>query len=425
MKPPPPVTRIRSVFTTLAPSGLSYQALEATSRCQHKPCARIASDVHRRGREGPDGAPSTRNEGDENGIPLIQRLASHATDGKIRLRNRHIGRCRVQCLRTARQRNLAANIYLGSSTANRERELQAAFDHIGLDKELSTPRKVFVKPNFTFPRPVPGVTTSREMLEDTLALLVERGAEVFVGESNGGYGSFTAAEAFAGQGLFDMCKRTGAQPLDLSKCDLKEYSSTIGGKEVSVRLARMLAEEMDFTVSLPVLKVHAMTTVSLSMKNLWGCYPTDLRLLEHKELDRKLALISKLIKARFGIVDATYGLDKHGPMEGEARFLGKFIASNDLLALDTACARMMGFSPSKLLHLRELAEFTGQPLDSPTTSNEDLTTYNWGFSLQRDLIDSLSFLCFHSDTLAKVVFDSPFTPPIYAMLGRKPHRKLA
>src|SRR5437870_11070611 len=146
--------------------------------------------------------------------------------------------------------------------------------------------------------------------------------------------------------------------MDLSKEELKDYSSVIGGKQVSVRLARLLVEEVDFTISLPVLKVHAMTTVSLSMKNLWGCYPTDLRLLEHKELDRKLALISGLIRARFGIVDATYGLDKHGPMEGEARLLGKFIASNDLLALDTACARLMGFDPDKILNLRTLTRFT-------------------------------------------------------------------
>ena len=323
------------------------------------------------------------------------------------------------------KRELDARVYLGSSTANREQELRAAFEYIGLTAELSAPRKIFVKPNFTFPRPASGVTTSRDMLETTLKLLSESGAEVFVGESNGGYGSFTAAEAFAGQGLFDICKQTGSQPLDLSKQNLEKYSGIVGGKEVSVRLARLLVEEVDFTISLPVLKVHAMTTVSLSMKNLWGCYPTDLRLLEHGELDRKLALISRLIKARFGIVDATYGLDKHGPMEGEARFLGKFIASNDLLALDTACARMMGFNPKRILHLRNLMSYASQSTSFVTTSNEDLSTYNWGFTLQRDFIDSLSFACFHSDLLAKIVFDSPLTLPIYAMLGRKPRRKLA
>src|SRR3989449_1230107 len=321
-------------------------------------------------------------------------------------------------------RDLDARVYLGSSTANREQELRAAFEYIGLHKELSATRKIFVKPNFTFPRPVSGVTTSRDMLEDTLRLLLEGGAEVFVGESNGGYGSFTAAEAFAGQGLFDICKRTGAQPLDLSKEESEEYFGEVGRSQVSVRLTRLLVEEVDFTISLPVLKVHAMTPVSLSIKNLWGCYPTDLRLLEHRQLDRKLALISKLVKARFGIVDATYGLDKHGPMEGKAKFLGKFIASNDLIALDTACARMMGFVPDKILHLRNLTSYMSPTGNTEPVPNEDLSAYKWAFTLRRDLIDSLSFSCFHSDALAKIVFNSPLTRPIYTLLGKKPRRRL-
>jgi len=257
-------------------------------------------------------------------------------------------------------------------------------------------------------------------------LLGETGAEVFVGESNGGYGSFLASEAFAGHGLQEMCRQTATTTLDLSELETVEHAATIGGKLVSVRLPSLLVNEIDFTVSIPVLKVHAMTTVSLSMKNLWGCYPTDLRLLEHKELDRKLTLISRLMKARFGVVDALYGLDGHGPMEGDARLLGKFIASNDLVILDIACARMMGFNPKKVLHLRNILEFTEGSRKLPTfESNEDLSSYEWNFRLSRNVIDSLSFACFHSDLLAKVVFDSPFTTPIYSLLGRKPRRKLA
>lgn len=355
---------------------------------------------------------------------MIPRVADAATNQLVETAKASYSEKWAVMVLLVGKRDLDARVYVGSSVADRERELRTAFGYIGLREEFSTARKIFVKPNFTFPRPVPGVTTSRDMLEDVLKLLLESGAEVFVGESNGGYGSFTAEEAFAGQGLFDICRRTGAQPLDLSKAALKEYSGVVGGKEVSVRLARVLVEEVDITISLPVLKVHAMTTVSLSMKNLWGCYPTDLRLLEHMELDRKLALIAGLIKARYGIVDATYGLDKHGPMEGEARFLGKFIASNDLVSLDSTCARMMGFNPGQIRHLRNLKKYVSRPSGVSATSNEDISRYQWGFTLKRDFIDSVSFACFHSDTLAKIVFDSPFTRPIYAIAGKKPRRKL-
>jgi hypothetical protein len=111
-------------------------------------------------------------------------------------------------------------------------------------------------------------------------------------------------------------------------------------------------------------------------------------------------------------------------MEGEARFLGKFIASNDLVVLDCTCARMMGFKPDKILHLRNLTRYAGLSKNRMPMSNTNLEENDWGFTLQRNLIDSLSFPCFHSDVLAKIVFDSPFTLPIYAVFGRRPRRKL-
>src|SRR3989449_1711289 len=283
---------------------------------------------------------------------------------------------------------MAAHLYLGDSATGRENSLRAAFEYIGVDKDLSESAKVFVKPNFTYPRPVRGVTTSREMLEQTLSLLSESGAEVFVGESNGGYGSFLASEAFAGHRLSDICKASNTQAIDLSTQETVEVADEIGGKRPQVALPRILVQQIDFSVSIPVLKVHAMTTVSLSIKNLWGCYPTDLRLLEHKELDRKLALISRLVKARYGVVDATYGLDWHGPMDGEARFLGKFVASDNLLALDTSCARMMGFDPRKIRHLRNQVEFAGDLGEPPALeTNVDLAGYEWNFALHRNFID--------------------------------------
>src|SRR3989442_1803683 len=135
---------------------------------------------------------------------------------------------------------MASRVYVGDSAAGREKSLTAAFEYIGLDRELSQSAKVFVKPNFTYPRPVHGVTTSREILEDTLRILSESGAEVFVGESNGGYGSFLASEAFVGHGLDKICKQTRTQPLDLSIQETKQYVDTIGGRKVSVWLPRLL-----------------------------------------------------------------------------------------------------------------------------------------------------------------------------------------
>ena len=316
-------------------------------------------------------------------------------------------------------------IFLGNFENNHAHDLGAALEWTGLSAALARASKVFLKPNFTFPQYTRGVTTSPAFLRDVLATLSESVDEVFVGESNGGYGSFLASEAFAGHGLLEICKETQTTPMNLSEMESRIYSQGVNGKTTSVRLPRFLVEDVDLTVSMPVLKVHAMTTVSLSVKNLWGCCPVDLRLLQHAQLARKLRLIAELTKARFGVIDAFYGLDNHGPMEGDARLLGRYIVGDDLYGLDFLTARMMGFDPNRIQHLGLISPNTrGDIRRGRTVSNEDVATLDWGFRLCLNLVDALSLACFHSDTLAKVVFDSPMTKPIYAIIGRQPRRRL-
>ena len=195
---------------------------------------------------------------------------------------------------------------------------------------------------------------------------------------------------------------------------------------LSVQLPRFLVEEISFTISVPVLKVHAMTTVSLSVKNLWGCCPLNLRLLEHAQLDRKLHLIANLTKARFAIIDGSFGLDGHGPMEGSARRMDTIIGGDSLYGVDWATASMMGFDPKRIRHLRMIQPDIREALqENRVESNILWSTKNWEFSVNLNVIDALSLYCFHSDLLSTIVFDSPFTRPIYAVLGRKPMRKLA
>jgi len=304
--------------------------------------------------------------------------------------------------------------------------MQRAVEYIGLLDQTSRASKVFVKPNLTFPRATPGVTTTPQFLHNLLAVLAQTGAEVFVGESNGGYGSFLATAAFEGHELPRICKQTKTTLVNLSESEKRVYSRVKDGVRGKVLLPRFLAEEVDFTISVPVLKVHAMTTVSLSVKNLWGCVPNDLRLLEHASLNHQLALIGDLIRARFGVIDATYGLDSHGPMIGRVREFGKIIAGDDLYGLDRITARMMGFNPLEIQHLRNPSDSNHEAeVEAAVQSNIDWQSVNWHFKVGMDFIDSLSFITFHSSLLSRLVFDSPFTRPIYRALGREPKKRLS
>ena len=108
-------------------------------------------------------------------------------------------------------------IHFGDVNENLLRELENAFERIGLTSQLSKVSKVFVKPNFTYPRYVPGVTTSPEFLAAVIRIASNQGAEILVGESNGGYGSFRAADAFVGHRLREICTETKASAVNLSE----------------------------------------------------------------------------------------------------------------------------------------------------------------------------------------------------------------
>src|SRR5690349_7057779 len=60
---------------------------------------------------------------------------------------------------------------------------------------------VFIKPNLTSKSPLPGVTVTPEFIAATVEVFRERTSNIIVGESNGGYHSFRAEEAFQSHGL--------------------------------------------------------------------------------------------------------------------------------------------------------------------------------------------------------------------------------
>ncbi len=112
-------------------------------------------------------------------------------------------------------------------------------------------------------------------------------------------------------------------------------------------------------------------------------------------------------------------------MEAKPRFIGKFIAGDDLYGLDWIAARMMGFQPETIHHLSIIdKEVRDAATDHAVDANTDWGSTNWNFSIGLNKIDALSLACFHSDTLSKIVFNSPLTRPIYALIGRKPRHRL-
>ncbi|MFQ6115802.1 MAG: DUF362 domain-containing protein [bacterium] len=299
-----------------------------------------------------------------------------------------------------------------------KRNLLEALELIGWRESIKKDSVVFVKPNFTFPHYREGITTSPELLKSLLEIIRSRSGNVIVGESNGGNHSFRAEEAFKSHNMYEICTELGVELVNLSSLPSKFVESEIQSKKIRVQLPNMLLEEVDCVISVAVLKVHVMTGVSLGLKNLWGCYPDTMRCLYHQNLDRKLALIAKLLDPKITVVDGLYALNGHGPMFGDPEKTDLLLMSNNVVAADALGAMIMGVPLKKAKHiLTAEKEGVGTTDLENIKINTDWTQYGMQFQIRKTLIDRASSLLFHSHIVSKLVMDSPFTPLIYGMAG--------
>ena len=305
-----------------------------------------------------------------------------------------------------------------------EADIRGAFERLHWRDYIKSDSRVFVKPNFTLPFFKPGVTTHGSVIEATLAVLKDRASEVLIGEADGGYGSYTAEYALTNHGIPDICKRTGTTMVNISQMERSKVTERINGKPITVTIGKDLLD-VDESISLPVLKVHAVTKVSLSIKNLWGCHPDTLRLLDHKNLEEKLTLIAKSIHLRFALIDGIYGLNIHGPMDGTPVRVGVIMLSDNPVAADATACRLMGFDPAIIKHIRIAADEGLGPCNAGDIDIlEDLTVFQQKFRIEPTIVDRLGALTFRSRFLSKIVFDSPLTKPIYRFTGRTHRREI-
>jgi len=297
-----------------------------------------------------------------------------------------------------------------------KQDIRDSLSFIGWENHVNKGDAVFVKPNFTYPFYKEGITTNPVVLQSLLELLKDRASRVIVGESDGGNHSFTADQAFNGHGMPEICKETGAELVNLSTLPSRYIEDAIQGKKVKVQVPNLLVDGIDCFISVPVLKVHVMTRVTLSMKNLWGCYPDTMRCLHHKYLSRKLTLLTRVLDPKIVLIDGTYALDGHGPMYGKAVQADLVIAANNPVVADAFGSAIMGIPVSQVEHIM-IAEKDGLGTTNLETVqfNGDWTRYRMQFEVNKTIIDRLSTILFNSEICAKCVMDSPMKPIIYGV----------
>jgi uncharacterized protein (DUF362 family) len=90
---------------------------------------------------------------------------------------------------------------------------------------------------------------------------------------------------------------------------------------------------------------------TLEEKNQYGCLTDKYKSKYHKHLDEVIADINLVMRPDFSLVDGIIAMDGWGPVFGSPKKANILIAGCDPVAVDSVCARIMGFHSVKHIRL--------------------------------------------------------------------------
>lgn len=283
-------------------------------------------------------------------------------------------------------------------------QLERGLYWIGAKELIKPDSRVFIKPNLTIPEYEPGISTSPIVLEALVRWLRARTDNITIGESNGGLEKFTADQAFQGHGLPAIANKYGVKLVNLSRMPRE----SIRVNRVKIGLPQLLIDQVDVFITVPVLKTHIMTEITLGFKNLWGCIPDSKRLIYHHIFDEAIVAIAKAVRPQISIIDALYAMDKKGPGLGESIKMDTLIIGNNLGATDSVGCRIMNISPSRVGHLKVAQREGLLPDPEQIVTNEELSNFKVrDFSLERDITNWGAYFAFRSYLATKLIYLSP------------------
>ena len=230
-----------------------------------------------------------------------------------------------------------------------------ALDLIDYKRALAGYDKVLIKVNFITTKTWDtGATTDPIVVEAIIRKLADLPVKVYVVESDA---TITNADkAFESTGMKDMCRRNGVEWLNLRHVKDKVTLEVPDGEVLkTVTVPRLVTESA--VISAAKLKTHVDTTVTLGMKNMFGLLPDKFKGKYHlKGINKVIVDINTVLRPAITIIDGFVGMEGKGPIDGTPVQMNLIIAGTDPVATDATAARIMGFNPYEIAHIRKAYE---------------------------------------------------------------------
>ena len=233
-----------------------------------------------------------------------------------------------------------ASVVVVKGSANTDPQLlvDKALENLGgVEKLIPAGTNILVKPNVGFYEPDP-TTDPRITAAVVKALKPTQPSQIIVGDSS--LRGVDAGYALQVTGTRSQAEAAGAKVIDLTKDSVVNVDVPNGVATKSVSVFKTVRDS--FVISVPRLKRHADTTVTISMKNMIGALPDSEKGRFHQvNLDQCVADFNSVLRPKLVIIDATKVMTKRGPSGGVMVQLNMLIASTDPVAADVIGAQLL------------------------------------------------------------------------------------
>ncbi len=229
---------------------------------------------------------------------------------------------------------------------------------------LAAARHVLLKPNLLSSTRGPErhvnthpavVTALAEILQSDFDCAVS------IGDSCGSFSRNSTARALERSGMVEAAEKTGAAIYNVDAQPRHTVRFPEGRIYREIPLPRNL-DQFDLVLSVAKLKTHMLTAVTGPVKNYLGLVPGAAKKRAHLLAPHAVdfaALLCDLYAAlppKAALVDGIVGMEGRGPNSGALRQVGMIAAGADPVAVDSFCARAMGFDPLRVPLLAGCAE---------------------------------------------------------------------
>ena len=221
----------------------------------------------------------------------------------------------------------------------------------GIGRFVKKKDKVLVKVNICGGVPdKKGTFTSIEVADALADLILSAGGKPIFADADMIWVKFWPAAK--DEGYVDWAEKKGVKLVNLSETEIVNFDfgpdSALGIEKVSKELI-----EADVIISVPAMKTHLLTGVTLAMKNMYGTFPDIDKAKFHKKgIEETILEVNSAFTPNLVIIDGSEGGEAIGPLSATPVNFQTIIASNDVVMADSVASRLIGYDPMEIVHIK-------------------------------------------------------------------------